>query len=104
MARTRRTFTAEFKARVALDALKEQETLNQLASRYEVQPVQVAQWKALAKERMVAAFASGAAAKRDEEWERKEARLYQKIGQLEVERDWLKKKSEQFGIITHLEA
>jgi transposase len=45
MSKKRRSFSAEFKAKVALEALKEQETLNQIASRYDVLPVQVSQWK-----------------------------------------------------------
>jgi len=46
MSKKRRVFSAEFKARVALEAIKEQETINQIASRYDVLPVQVSQWKA----------------------------------------------------------
>jgi len=103
MSRKRRSFTPEFKAKVALEALREQETLNQIAARHEVMPIQVSQWKAQAKARLVEAFATGAVAKATEDWERKEATLYQKIGQLEVERDWLKKKSLQLGLPTYPE-
>lgn len=96
MSQKRRSFSAEFKAKVALEALKEQETLNQIASRYDVLPVQVSQWKAQLLERLPEAFSKGRKSEKSEEaWKEREAQLFQKIGQLEVERDWLKKKSEQ---------
>lgn len=96
MSQKRRSFSAEFKAKVALEALKEQETLNQIASRYDVLPVQVSQWKAQLLERLPEAFSKGSKSEKSEEaWKEREAQLFQKIGQLEVERDWLKKKSAQ---------
>lgn len=101
MSRKRRTFSNEFKAKVALEALKEQETINQIASRYEVLPVQVSQWKGQLLEQLPDAFGRGRAKRKREEEDRnaKEAILYQKIGQLEIERDWLKKKSRELGIL-----
>ena len=97
MSKKRRTFSAEFKAKVALEALKEQETLNQIATRYEVMPVQVSQWKNQLLSGASASFArKGEREKLLEDHSEKESRLYQKIGQLEVELDWLKKKSAQF--------
>jgi transposase len=53
MSKKRRTFSAEFKCRVALEALKEQEPINAIASRYDVLPVQVSQWKAQVLESIV---------------------------------------------------
>jgi len=97
MSKKRRSFSAEFKAKVALEALKEQETLNQIASRYDVLPVQVSQWK-----QQLLSSASGAFERKGErerllhDQSGKESVLYQKIGQLEVELDWLKKKSAQW--------
>lgn len=100
MSKKRRTFSAEFKARVALEALKEQEPINVIASRYEVLPVQVSQWKAQALEKMAGSFESPRKqASREEDWKRRESHLFRKIGQLEVERDWLKKKSEELGLL-----
>jgi transposase-like protein len=90
--KTRRQFSAEFKAKVALEALKEQETLNQLAARYEVLPVQVSHWKKQLLERLPAAFHQRPD-RAQVDWAEKESELYRKIGQLEVELDWLKKKS-----------
>lgn len=92
--KNRRKFTAEFKAKVALEALKGIEPIHAIAARYEVHPVQVSAWKKELLERLPGVFATkappGAAQAADQE-----ARLYQKIGQLEVELDWLKKKSAQ---------
>ena len=100
MSKKRRSFSNEFKAKVALEALKEQETINQIASRYDVLPVQVSQWKAQLLENLPESFSRGRkAARKEADWEEREAELFRKIGQLEVERDWLKKKSEQLGIL-----
>lgn len=96
---------ARDKARVALEALKEQEPINAIASRYDVLPVQVSQWKAQALENMAGSFDSPRRkASREEDWKRRESHLFRKIGQLEVERDWLKKKSEELGILPGGEA
>jgi putative transposase len=88
----RKRHTAEFKAKVALAALKGQQTLNELASLYGVHPVQVAQWKKQAAVGLPEVFASRRAAL-EEETEALQARLYQEIGQLKVELDWLKRKT-----------
>ena len=100
MSKKRRSFSAEFKARVALEALKEQEPINAIASRYEVLPAQVSQWKAQALENLSGSFESARkTASKQTDWKKREAHLFRKIGQLEVERDWLKKKSEELGIL-----
>lgn len=97
MSKKRRAFSADFKAKVALEALREQEPLNQIAARYEVLPTQVSQWKNQLLDSASASFGrKGDQDKQLEEQSEKESRLYQKIGQLEVELDWLKKKSAQF--------
>jgi len=88
----RKRHTAEFKAKVALAALKGQQTLNELASLYGVHPVQVAQWKKQAVTGLPEVFASRRAAA-EQEAEVLQARLYQEIGQLKVELDWLKRKT-----------
>lgn len=89
--RTRRKFTAEFKAKVAVEALKAQETINQIAARHELHPHQVAQWKKqlLRDGRMIfeaGASSAGAAV------ESHETELYEQIGRLKMELEWLKKK------------
>lgn len=88
----RKHHTAEFKARVALEAIKGQQTLNELAGTYGVHPVQVAQWKKQALVGLPEVFASRRA-KLEQEAEALQARLYQEIGQLKVELDWLKRKT-----------
>ncbi len=100
MSKKRRAFSAEFKAKVALEAIREQETINQIASRYDVLPAQVSQWKAHMLKSLPETF-KGGGKERDAEaqWEQEKRQFYQKIGQLEMERDWLKKKSEQLGIL-----
>jgi transposase-like protein len=90
MARQRHHYTADFKATVALAAIKGQHTVNELATTYGVHPKQVLPWKKQALEALPDGFSSrrARAAQDDETWQ---ARLYQQIGQLKVELDWLKK-------------
>jgi len=99
MKRQRRTHSAEFKARVALEALKGIKTINQIAQEEGLHPVQVSTWKKELQEGLVGVFASGAAQRHDaEKVERDRARLERKVGQLTIESDFLKKKCEQLGI------
>lgn len=88
--RTRRRFTADFKARVALEALRGDKTIQEIAAKHQVHPNQVSTWKRQAVDGLDAVFSSGAeAAHRDHEAEIE--RLHAKIGQLTVERDFLSK-------------
>ena len=90
----RRLHSAEFKAKVAVAALRSDRTLSELASAFGVHPVQIAQWK----KQVVGALPQIFATRRDTEAEDHEAlkaALYQEIGQLKVELDWLKKKHHQ---------
>jgi len=92
MSTQRRQYSAEFKARVALEALKGLKTVHKLASIYGVHPTQIAHWKhRLQKERPE--IFSARRAKREHDQEACEAQLYQQIGQLKVELDWMKKKA-----------
>lgn len=93
----RRRFTAEFKARVVRAALREDKTLSQLASEYGVHPNQISEWKRVALESLPDLFSQRG--KSDEKERReKEERLLRQIGKLSVEVDWLKKKSDEYGI------
>jgi putative transposase len=93
MKRKRKTHSGEFKAKVALEAIKGERTLNELAGQYEVHPTQIVQWK----QRLVAGatdvFTGGVEHDAAQEAELRD-RLYQQIGQMKVELDWLKKKHE----------
>ena len=97
--RQRRTHSPEFKARVALEALKGIKPIHEIASSNEIHPVQVSQWKKELQEKMAEIFerknASDQGAKEDEI---RIEHLERKVGQLVIERDWLAKKSKELGI------
>ena len=96
MSKKRRQHSPELKVRVGLEALKGIEPVHAIAAKYRVHPVQVSQWKKELLERLPEVFAKKPPPGVAEAAER-EARLYQKIGQLEVELDWLKKKSAELN-------
>jgi transposase len=88
--RTRRRFTAEFKAKVALEAIQGHRTVADLATKHELHPTQIAAWKREAIEKLAKVFDDRGAevqANRDAEV----TKLHAKIGQLVVERDFLAK-------------
>lgn len=91
-AKARRKHSAAFKAKVALEALKERETLSELGAKYNLSPVQIGQWKKQLLDHSTGAFESGAKKGATEDKEAFIQTLYQKIGQYQVELDWLKKK------------
>jgi len=92
MGKGRRQHTAEYKAKVALEAAKGQKTLGELASEYGLHPAQISQWKVQLVENAAAVFRERPS-REEKQKEEKEAQLYEKIGRLEMELDWLKKKS-----------
>jgi transposase-like protein len=92
MKKERKSYTAAFKAKVALEAIKGQRTINEIASAFEVHPNQVTQWKKQAVSQLSEIFSNGRA-RADAAEEELRNQLYQQIGQLKVELDWLKKKS-----------
>ena len=88
----RKMFSARIKAQAVLEAIRGEKTLNEIASGYGVHPNQLGQWKRQALEALPEVFNQ----RRDKSRADQEAlvdRLYQRIGQLEVELDWLKKKT-----------
>jgi transposase len=87
----RKRYSAGFKAKVALEALKEQQTLNELSSKFSVHPNQISQWKKQAITDLESLF-STSKVKKEKEHKNLESELYRQIGQLKVELDWLKKK------------
>ena len=87
---TRRRFTSDFKARVALEALRGDKTVQEIAARHQVHPNQVSTWKRQAMDGLDGVFSNGPERERqDHEGEVRD--LHAKIGQLTVERDFLSK-------------
>ena len=93
---TRRKFSADFKAKVALEAIKNQKTLAQLSEQFEVNPITISKWKSEFLENAAAVFSGQAAVKTEDSPEVE--RLYAQIGQLKVELDFLKKSARKLGI------
>jgi len=91
----RNRYPAEFKTKVVLEVLREEQTVNEIASKYELSPVMVSRWKAEFLERASTVFEKKASEvdKVRKEYEAKQKHLEKLVGQLTVEVDWLKKKS-----------
>ena len=96
MSRKRRVFGGAFKARVALAAIRGDKTTAQLASEYEVHTSQVTAWKQQLLEQAPKLFEDGRSKCREEAGAN-EQELYEQIGRLKMENEWLKKKSIQLG-------
>jgi transposase-like protein len=91
--RTRRKFTAAFKAKVVIEALKERSSIEEIARKFELHPNQITQWKKAFLENASAAFEDPESRSDDEKQREAEMeKLYAQIGQQKVEIDWLKKK------------
>lgn len=90
----RKNHDSAFKAKVALEALKDDRTMAELASEYGVHPNQIRQWRQKLVDELPGVF-SDRRHKKDKETEEVTSELYRQIGQLKVELDWLKKKSQQ---------
>lgn len=87
--KSRRKFSSAFKTKVSLEALKERETLSELAKRFDLHPNQISQWKKEFLSKADSVFANKSTDKDADEIDVEV--LYSKIGKLEVERDFLKK-------------
>jgi len=88
----RRRHSAEFKAKIALEGTKNERTVNEIAAAYQVHPTQVSQWKKELVKEASAIFSGRVRKQTQQSYEKETAQLHQKIGQLTVELDWLKKK------------
>ena len=96
-----RHFGKEFKAKVAIEAIKGEKTINEIASIYEVHPNQVVKWKKLALEKLPELMEDGRGKEvRSAVRQVDEEKLHQKIGQQAVEIDFLKKKLRQLGLLS----
>ena len=94
----RRRHEPEFKARVAIEAIKNVRTIQEIAKEYEIHPVQVSEWKKLMLESAPDAFGVGRKKDREEDFEQQREHLHAKIGQQAIEIDFLRKKSRQLGL------
>ena len=92
MKRQRKQYSADLKAKIAVEAVKGQRTVQEIGAHYSIHPSQVTQWKRQLLESAGEIFSSGRdhAAEADEQLK---AELYQQVGKLQMELDWLKKKS-----------
>ena len=100
MRKPRKQHTAAFKAQVALAAIKGDRTVNELASQYGVHPTMIHGWKKLLLESVEEVFAKGGGARasaNDGEAQREKAELYEQIGRLKMELEWLEKKVAPVG-------
>lgn len=100
MSRSKKNYSAKFKAQVVLDLLRGDKTLNELAEQYQIAPATLSAWHRIFQERAQTVFQQGPTAQ-DKEITRQNAEieaLQKKVGQLTIECDWLKKKSDEvFG-------
>ena len=96
MGRQRKSHSASFNAQVAVEAIKGDKTIAELASRHGVHGTMIREWKKQLLENMASVFDRGATSS-DADHAALEAQLYEQIGRLKTELDWLKKKVAQFG-------
>ena len=92
MVRKRKPRGSDFKAKVALAALREQKTVGELANQFEVHATQIHQWKKLLQERAADVFETGRKGASEKESAAESKELYEQIGRLKMELEWLKKK------------
>jgi transposase len=98
MKATRRRHDPEFKARVALEALKGVKTIQQLGKEFEVHPMQVSEWKKIMSKGAPGVFDAGQGKAVAEDFEQERTTLRSKIGELTMAVDFLRKKSRQLGL------
>ncbi len=96
MGKTTKAHDSALKAKVALEAIKGEKTITQLASEYKVHPNQIGQWKKKLLKELPSLF-SDKRERQDKSRDELEAELYRQIGQMKVEVEWLKKKSQQLS-------
>jgi transposase-like protein len=92
MTTTRKQHSPQFKARVVIEAIRGEKTLSQLGSQFKVHPIQIAKWRKAALEQMPELFVDGRTRKKSSGEADNNNALYEEIGRLKVELDWLKKK------------
>jgi len=99
MSNKRKQYSSQFKAKVALEALRGEKTISELGSQYEVHPTMINNWKRQLLEEASSLFEKGSSPKPVEESQQSQIdELYRQIGQLKVERDFLANRSAQLGL------
>lgn len=99
MSNKRKQYSPQFKAKVALEAIRGEKTVAELASQYEVHPTMINNWKRQVLEEASSLFEKGGEpTKADESQQAQINELYRQIGQLKVERDFLARRSAQLGL------
>ncbi len=93
---SRRKFSASFKAKVAMEAIKNEKTLVELSKQFEVNAVVISRWKAELLENISSVFEKSSTVSKEEEVDVE--KLYAQIGQLKVENDFLKKSCKKLGV------
>jgi transposase-like protein len=96
MSKKRRQHSAQYKFQIALEAARAEKTVSQIASEHNIHPNQVSQWKRQLLESGPEVF-SHKRVRQEREQEEREAELYEQIGRLRMELEWLKKKMAPFG-------
>lgn len=97
MGRKRTTHSAALKAQVALAALKGDRTINEIAAQFGVHPTLIHNWKKQLLQSAETLFERGATNKQQDEAEQVQTQLYEQIGRLKMELEWLKKKAASIG-------
>jgi len=95
MPKRRRRHSPELKAKIALEAIKGLKTSSELAAEYTVHPVQISQWKRKLLDHVPEVFEPGRGVREQKEAGQREDSLYEQIGRLKMELEWLKKKAAQ---------
>lgn len=99
MSNKRKQYSPQFKAKVALEALRGEKTISELASQFELHPTMINNWKRLLLEEATTLFEKGSAASQTNEIQQSQIdELYRQIGKLKVERDFLVNRSTQLGL------
>ena len=94
----RKRHDAAFKARVALEALKGERTIQAIAKEYELHPVQVSDWKKIMIDGAAEAFSPGRGSSVEGGFDQERKKLHAKIGELTIDVDFLREKSKQLGL------
>ena len=96
MSRKRKPRGSDFKAKVALASLRERKTVGELAKQFDIHPTQIHSWKKQLLAGAVGVFDSGPRRTQATDEEKESRELYEQIGRLKMELEWLKKKAAQF--------